>query len=807
MKSKSATPYFLSADGEMAELMRTKDWSETPLGAPENWPRELKVTLDIVLHSDFPMFLFWGEDLRCFYNDAYRPSLGVTGKHPSILGMEARYAWEEIWEDIEPLLRRVTSGEGTVYLEDQLIPFYRNGELQDMYWTFSYGPVRNENEEIVAVLTVCKETTTEVQQRMDLQRSEERFRSMAEDTEMYMVTGDDKGEATYFNPAWTKLTGLSTKELTGFQWQSIMHPDDRESFTKLYMQALMERKAFSTEARVRDRDGNFRWLLTNATPRFHTNGHFLGYIGIFTDITQRKELEEELEFFKIMADKAIDPFILMASDASFPYLNRAALEKWGYSEKEAREIKVPDVDPIFDMEKFEQLFIQAQKEKIPLFETIHKNKSGEIYPVEVTVTGIELGGEPFMLAIARDITTRRKAEKRVKESEKQFRLLAEQSPVWVWMTDVDINVQYANKPMLKFFGMSQVKEFTGKVWETVVHPEDHQTVYENFSKARKSRSAFQYDVRARDANSGEFYWFHIKAVPRFEEDHLVGYIGTAVNIDEQKEFTRRLEDEVEERTQALKLSNQELEKMNKELESFAYISSHDLQEPLRKIQMFSSQILSRDYDSLSDKSKDKFERMQGAARRMQALIRDLLAYSKSQSGDMHFEKCNLEELVQEVVGELDEELRAKKGIVEVTNLPAAEVVSFQFEQLIYNLLSNSIKFVPADRTPEIRVEGKKVTGAEVPFDEADAKEIYCQITVSDNGIGFEQKYAERIFEVFQRLHGKTEFTGTGIGLSIVKKIVENHNGFITASGEKDKGATFRIYIPIKQTRETAQASN
>lgn len=674
MSKTSDIPYFLSGDGEMATLTRSYDWETSELGHPDHWPKELKVTLGIILHSKFPMFLFWGSEYVCFYNDAYRPSLGVSGKHPSILGMKGAKAWEEIWPDIKPLLSQVSRGEGTVNRENQLIPFYRNGVIEDIYWNYSYSPVHNEKGAITGVLTVCNETAAVVQRHHDLRNSEQRFRGMAEDTDLYIVTGDETGNANYFNPSWTRLTGAEMEELTGIGWAEFVHPEDKESFSKLYFGSLGKRAPFTGEVRARTKDGDYRWLLANATPRFYQDGSFAGYIGIFTDITERKEIEHSAELFRITAENAIDPFIIMRRDSSFEYLNPAALSKWGYTKEEAQCLKVEDVDAIFDLRMYQDLFEKAQKSTIPLLETQHKKKNGDIYPVEVTVSGITLGGKEYMLAIARDISERKKAENLIKESELRFRLLAEQSPIWVWMADENLNIQYANQQMLNFLGFEDSSQFVGKVWEEVLYPDDIPKVYETFKEARNYREAFIYEYRLRESSSGQYYWFQVWAIPKYEEDNLVGYIGTAVNIDEQKAFTLKLEKEVAERTKALAKSNKELEEMNKELESFAYISSHDLQEPLRKIQTFSSQILSLDYDKLSDRSKDKFKRMQRAAQRMQSLIQDLLAYSRTNTEDRIFVYTDLNETAGEVVANLQEELESLQAVVKIGELPSVDII-------------------------------------------------------------------------------------------------------------------------------------
>ena len=247
--------------------------------------------------------------------------------------------------------------------------------------------------------------------------------------------------------------------------------------------------------------------------------------------------------------------------------------------------------------------------------------------------------------------------------------------------------------------------------------------------------------------------------------------------------------------------NQEKEKraaellvINKELESFTFISSHDLQEPLRKIQAFSNRILTEEYSNLSEKGKYYFERSQHSALHMQNLINDLLAYSRTTETERKFEFADLNKIVKEVMAALKEELQQKSATIEMPELGKAYIIPFQFKQLLQNLIGNSLKFTRPELPPHIHIESNHVkkenTSINLPM-----PVDYCHISVSDNGIGFDLQYKDKIFDIFQRLHDKKDYEGTGIGLTIVKKIVENHNGFITARSELNKGATFDIYIP------------
>lgn len=245
----------------------------------------------------------------------------------------------------------------------------------------------------------------------------------------------------------------------------------------------------------------------------------------------------------------------------------------------------------------------------------------------------------------------------------------------------------------------------------------------------------------------------------------------------------------------LETKNANLEKLNKELQSFAYISSHDLQEPLRKIQTFTSRIMEKEGKKLSEEGKYLFDRMSIAAKRMQALIDDLLAYSRSNTEEGKFEYTDLRKIVAEIKEDFEEELIQKQATINFTEMCEACVIPFQFRQLIYNLLSNSLKFTRPETPPQINITCEILTGEQIKMKNLLPEKKYCHISFSDNGIGIEAEYQDKIFELFQRLHSKDQYKGTGIGLAIVKKIVENHRGIIIVRGGVNEGATFDIYFP------------
>jgi signal transduction histidine kinase len=283
---------------------------------------------------------------------------------------------------------------------------------------------------------------------------------------------------------------------------------------------------------------------------------------------------------------------------------------------------------------------------------------------------------------------------------------------------------------------------------------------------------------------------------------LIILIASYFMVFRELNISNNLKNELQESQQHLLQSNTSLlEKnaslatMNKELESFTYISSHDLQEPLRKIQTFVSRIIEKDQESLSDTGKSYLLRTQEAALRMQNLIQDLLAYSRLKKEIFPIEAVRLKDIVDEVSDDLSEEILENKAIIEVQGEAEIKIIPSQFRQLLINLISNAIKFTADGIQPHIIIDHSKVDGTEIPAGNGFPGSTFSKVTVTDNGIGFDPQYKKRIFEVFQRLHTKEEYSGTGIGLAIVEKIAENHKGFIFADSAEGEGAQFTFYLP------------
>jgi len=281
--------------------------------------------------------------------------------------------------------------------------------------------------------------------------------------------------------------------------------------------------------------------------------------------------------------------------------------------------------------------------------------------------------------------------------------------------------------------------------------------------------------------NGQMTWFKILAV-KFNDGMLV----TLSDISSEKETEHQLRN-----------YTQELKRSNEDLEQFAYVASHDLQEPLRKIRSFGDRLITKYHDKLDDTGKDYIERMQAASGRMQNLIEDLLAFSRITRSSELPGKVDLKKVFGEICDDLSDQISRENATFEFGKIPAVLGVKAQIQRLFQNLISNAIKFRKEEENPHISIAGEKLTALEVTsqFAFTPRYKNYVKITVSDNGIGFDEKYAEQIFNVFQRLHGKNEFEGTGIGLAICKKIVTHHGGLITARSNEGIGSEFIIILP------------
>ena len=340
---------------------------------------------------------------------------------------------------------------------------------------------------------------------------------------------------------------------------------------------------------------------------------------------------------------------------------------------------------------------------------------------------------------------------------------------------VDFEIRYANDIALEQINLP-IEAVKGKRYLTVLPLAKDSGFFEHMVRVLETKIS---ETLQLNSPLDPHRWFMVRYAALDD-----GVTATFIEITEQKKQDK-----------ALLEKNLELERSNTELASFSYVASHDLQEPLRKIQTFSDRILDMEDGTFSTKTKDYFQRIISATIRMKNLMTALLNYSRTNTSEITFMPTDLNAILEDVKNILKELIEDTHAIIETSPLPALNIIPHQFNQLFLNIIGNAIKYRKRGVHPLIKITAEIIPLKESPVEPGFLNDTCWKIDFTDNGIGFEQQYAERIFELFQRLYGKSEYEGTGIGLSICKKIVQNHHGIIKASGQPGIGSTFSIYLP------------
>lgn len=413
-------------------------------------------------------------------------------------------------------------------------------------------------------------------------------------------------------------------------------------------------------------------------------------------------------------------------------------------------------------------------------------------------------GTPYrMLGSMVDITDAElTAEKlKVKNEEVQqlyeeFRFVTDFMPQLVWATQPDGYHDFYNKRWYDFTGMDY-EQTKNQGWAQLLHPDDYERSLHVWKQSLESGSPYEIEYRMR-RHDGVYRWLLARAMPlRDEEGKIVKWFGTCTDIHDQKMMSDVLEQKVRERTEELQRINLELEASNNELLQFASVASHDLKEPLRKIHIFSNLVKERYMQNSESGAIDYINRIINSSARMTRLINDLLTFSRL-SINTFFERADLNVVVSEVLSDLELLIKEKEAVVEVPPFPKIDIVPGQMRQVFQNIISNALKFTRPGVAPHITIGCEVVGKCSLKATAKDGGN-FVRITISDNGIGFDEQYAQKIFTIFQRLHSRESYEGTGIGLAITKKIIEKHNGLIYAESKNGAGATFIIILPLVQT--------
>jgi PAS domain S-box-containing protein len=410
-----------------------------------------------------------------------------------------------------------------------------------------------------------------------------------------------------------------------------------------------------------------------------------------------------------------------------------------------------------------------------------------------------------------DVHSIKLVEDALRNSESHFRLLADSMPQMVWTAKQDGSIDYYNQSWQDYTGMD-IEQSKNWGWQPALHPDDLQTTIHRWTTAFTTGAPYQTEFRLKRAD-GEYRWHVGRARPiRNALGAVERWFGTCTDIEAYKQaeaeiriLNENLEERVRQRTAELAAANCQLaamnaeleqstlmlEQSNRELQDFASVASHDLQEPLRKVQAFGDRLKTVAAEVLDAQARDYLDRMLNASKRMKSLIDDLLRFARVTSQAQPFLPVDLNRVTREVLCDLEVRIAETNALLEVGELPTIDADEVQMRQLLQNLLGNALKFHQPGKPPVVRVFAETA-------DAISAADGLCRLNVEDNGIGFEEKYLDRIFTVFQRLHGRAEYEGTGVGLAICRKITQRHGGDITAKSAPGQGASFKITLPFRQ---------
>ncbi|MBA3828771.1 MAG: PAS domain S-box protein [Taibaiella sp.] len=810
MKTTEKTPndlYFLQGGGEMGELIRATDWSVTPLGDPSTWPQSLRTMVPVMLDNPFGMYIAWGKEYTQLYNDSYRPILGES-KHPQAVGISSRETFSEIWHIIEPMFDGVMEGN-PVGFPDFMLPLNRNSYVEECYFDFSYSPIRKDNREVGGILVTVIETTNRKRAEDALKKSEERFRTMADNIPNLAWMANADGWIYWYNKTWYDYTGTTESQMEGWGWQSVHDPGELPRVLEKWQKSIDSGQPFDMIFPIKNASGSFRQFLTRILPVHNNEGKIIQWFGTNTDITEQIETEQYLkeseERFRTMAE-GTDIFIATSDETgNATYFNKQWTTLTGRSMEQLLHHGWYDLIHEDDRQYFIDKYLAAfEKKENWKEEFLMLNKDEQYRWLLATGTARFLPDGSFAGYISStiDITNRKNAEEKLKESERNLRQTILQAPVAMCiLKGPEYIVELANDRMFELWGKPSDVLLHKPIFVGLPEAKDQgfEALLDGVYTTGKTFVAENVPITLPRNNTLEQVYINFVYEAYHEGDGSIsGVLAVAIEVTAQVLARQKIEEIVEERTGELENTNNDLKRSNAELAQFAYIASHDLQEPLRKITTFSQMLENRLGNNIDEDAKNYLHKINASSTRMHTLIRDVLKYSELTKQTEVFEKVDLNDVLKTIVTDYELLIAQKEASVIYKDLPVIEAIPLQMSQLFSNLISNALKFSRQGVRPVITISVTIPNAPQINEFDPDQDTDYCLIQVRDNGIGFKEEYADKIFNIFQRLHRKSEYEGTGIGLAMCKKIALNHGGGLNASGSNEDGAVFNILLPFRQ---------
>ena len=669
---------------------------------------------------------------------------------------------------------------------------------------------RDKNSQVKTVIGTEQDITEQQSLILQLQRSEQLYKQAQSLAHIGNWSIDLRTQEIIWSDELYKIYELDMGTAINVdKWLELIYPEDVAEVYAYWQQCLEQKHPYDKVHRIVTYKGTVKTLRRKGEFVFDSEGHPIKMIGTTQDVSDQYRLQQEIKDKQTFIQKITDatPSIITSYNVvtdEYEFVNEGLYNLLGYEPREllgkgaAFFIELIHPDDATDMVQKSYAALQQannhpQDNSVVEFTYRIRHKNGQYRWLNTYATVFDRnrqGQVEHVLRISLDVTEHMQAREKIEEQEFFIKQVADASPTILYLFDTVANqFTYINHEIYYVLGYTpeEILELGADVIETLYHPEDVHLLPERQQTDKKfqhANSMMQYECRVK-TKGGEWCWMVIREVifKRNEAGEPVQILGAALDITKRKEMERSL------------LQNAyQLQQSNASLEEFAYVASHDLKEPLRKISTFGDRLIHTQQERLNEDGKTYLKKIIDASQRMQTMISDLLSISMI-TGDRSFQPYSLQSIVDEVKQTLEYKIEKIDAIIEAHQLPEANIVPSQFRQLFQNLLSNSLKFTRDNVQPHIQIKWTYINPDEIDNLQVNEADRYLKLDIIDNGIGFEDEYAGKIFQIFQRLHGRSEYEGTGIGLAICKKIVEHHGGTIYAQGHIGVGATFTIILP------------
>lgn len=743
----------------------------------------------------------------------------VTLKHwrkdASVIGKSLREVLPEVeYSDYLDTIRTVYQTGVPYEAYDWPVTFSFEGNTVTRYFNFVLQAYYEDDSRPAGVIAISNDVTEVYQDKKMLLDKERSLQMATEIGDLGIFSIDLRSNTVSYSPQIMKWFDVTRLNLPVGELLAKVHPEDFAMVDETLMH--------TANGRPRRHDITFRvarpqtqevLYLRSIGQIQEEGGENITLSGIIQDVTpliiSRQAVEQSAQQLRSLIDSAPFPIgVYTGKEMRIEMLNQAILDVWGrdksvigntyynvLTELEGKGI-YENLDRVYETGEA----YHASNQRIEL---LSEGQLKTFYFNYSFTPLFDANGEVYgVMNTAADVTDLNVAQKALAESERNFRTMILTAPVAMClMRGPSLIIEIANDSMISLWGKDKNSVMNRPYFEALADTRGQgleemlSGVYNSGQRFVAQESPITFERNGRK----EVAYLNFVCEPYRDGDgNIAGVLGIAIEVTDQVLARQQIEEIVRERTHELADANQRLQNSNAELEQFAYIASHDLQEPLRKINMFAG-LLGNALENPNERVRKHLTNISISVQRMTNLIHDILSYSQLSRKHEVFRETSLEEIFNETITDFDLIVEEKQGRITHADLPVIEAIPLQMVQLFHNLISNALKYSNPSIPPEITIDASILSDDErVELGLPLLSQPYCQLVFADNGIGFSAEYEAKIFNIFHRLHGKGQYEGTGIGLAMCKKIVENHNGLIYARGTEGQGATFYIILPLRQ---------